>query len=45
MRGVRISELSSVDIRLIMMRMMLMIMTTRMIEMTWILWMMVVCTL
>ena len=36
MRGVRISELSSVDIRLIMMRMILM---------TWILWMMVVCTL
>ena len=46
MRGVRISELSSVDIRLIMMRMMiLMIKTMRMIKMTWILSMMIVCLL
>ena len=45
MRGVRISELSSVDIRLIMMRMILMIMRMRMIKMTWILWMMIVCLL
>ena len=45
MRGVRISELSSVDIRLMMMRMILMIMTMRMIKMTWILWMMIVCLL
>ena len=45
MRGVRISELSSVDIRLMMMRMILMIMTMRMIKMTWILWMMIICLL